>query len=141
MTARALAALLLAVALAVAGCASGEDSAGTGDGTPVSAAPTTGTTTPTGAGSATKSAIEVVIAVKDGMVSPPTHRVKIAKGATVRLLITSDVDDEVHVHGYDVEKELPAGQQADVQLVADQAGLFEVETHESGIQLVQLEVR
>lgn len=141
MTARALAALLLAAALAVAGCASGEDSAGTGDGTPVSAAPTTGTTTPTGAASATKSAIEVVIAVKDGMVSPPTHRVKIAKGATVRLLITSDVDDEVHVHGYDVEKELPAGQQADVQFVADQAGLFEVETHESGIQLVQLEVR
>ncbi len=57
------------------------------------------------------------------------------------LQVTSDVDDEVHVHGFDVEKPLDAGQTTTIELTADQQGVFEVETHESELLLVQLEVR
>ena len=42
------------------------------------------------------------------------------------------MDDELHVHGYDIEEELPAGKQATIDFTADQTGVFEVETHESG---------
>lgn len=93
-----------------------------------------------GSGS-TGTVTEIVVAVKDGTVAPKTHRVKVSKGAQVRLLVTSDVDDEVHVHGYDIEKEVSAGQTATVEFTADQTGVFEVETHESNLLLLQLEVK
>jgi hypothetical protein len=79
--------------------------------------------------------------VKGGKVDPPTRRVKVAKGSKVRLLVTSDKADQLHVHGYEIEKELPAGEQVTVDFTADQTGVFEMETHESGLQLAQLEVR
>ncbi len=81
------------------------------------------------------------MAVKGGKVEPPTHRVKVAKGTEVRLLVTSDKADELHVHGYEIEEELPAGEQVTVDFTADQAGVFEIETHETELQLAQLEVR
>ena len=60
-------------------------------------------------------------------------------GSQVRLTVTSDVDDEVHVHGYDIEKEVHAGQYRDVRLHRDQTGVFEVETHEPSKLLLQLQ--
>lgn len=78
---------------------------------------------------------------KDGKVSPPIRRVKIAQGSDVRLLVTSDVDEELHVHGYDIRQDLPAGQQATLDFIADETGVFEVETEKNGLELVQLEVR
>jgi len=59
----------------------------------------------------------------------------------VALTVTSDVADAVHVHGYDLQAALPAGKPAHLEFTADQVGLFEVETHETGLQLVQLVVR
>lgn len=81
------------------------------------------------------------MSVKDGAVSPKPHRVKVAKGSPVRILVSSDVDDEVHVHGYDIEREVSAGQSTTIDFTADQTGVFEVETHESGLLLLQLQVR
>ena len=81
------------------------------------------------------------MAVTDGKVEPKPHRVEVAKDSQVRLIVTSDVDDELHVHGYEVEAELEAGRPTTVELVADQTGIFEVETHESELELLQLEVR
>lgn len=85
--------------------------------------------------------VEVAVAVRDGEVHPATRRVEVAQGSRVRLVITSDVDDDVHVHGYDTETALEAGRSSTLDLVADQKGVFEVETHDSGLALVQLEVR
>ena len=85
--------------------------------------------------------VEVAVTVRDGEVHPPTRRVEVAEGSRVRLVVTSDVDDEVHVHGYDAEAELEAGRPSTLELVADQTGVFEVETHEGGLELVQLQVR
>lgn len=98
---------------------------------------------PGAAGSSTKSgqATDIVVAVKDGKVSPKTHRVKVAVGSSVRILVSSDVDDEVHVHGYDIEREISAGQSVTIEFTADQTGVFEVETHESDLLLLQLQVQ
>lgn len=133
LTARVAVPLLTAVALTASGCASG--------GTASPGTPSAGASSPSASAAPGVKGTEVVISVKGGAVSPPTHRVKVSKGSRVRLLITSDTADEVHVHGYDIEQKLPAGAQTTVAFVADEVGLFEVETHESGLQLVQLEVR
>ncbi|MGZ4591769.1 MAG: cupredoxin domain-containing protein [Actinomycetes bacterium] len=131
------AALLCAGAVITAGCASG--SAAPTTGSSASAQPDVSSTGST-SGSPSSKAVQISVSVKDGKVSPATHRVKIAKGSQVRLIVTSDVDDEAHVHGYEIEKELMAGQPTTIEFTADQQGLFEVETHESGLQLLQLEV-
>ncbi|MEU7784586.1 hypothetical protein [Amycolatopsis sp. NPDC049159] len=67
-------------------------------------------------------------------------RVEVAPGRAVRLEVTSDTADELHVHGYDKEVELTAGQPGSVSFTADVPGLFEVELHHSGAKLTQLRV-
>ena len=83
----------------------------------------------------------VNVSVRDGKVAPKPHRVDVKLGANVRLQVTSDVDDVLHVHGYDVEEPLDAGHTTTVELTADQPGVFEVETHETELELLQLAVR
>lgn len=145
-----LVALSCAGGLLLAGCASGSSG---GSVSPSRASGTTGATAATGSSSATSTAapgspsepvddaVEIVVSVRGGKVRPPLQRVKIDQGSEVRLILTSDVDDQVHVHGYDLGAELAAGRAVTVEFTADQAGLVEVETHESGLTLVQLEVR
>jgi cupredoxin-like protein len=141
VTRRTAVPLLLAVALLAAGCAAKDSAAG---GSPSPSTSSSGAATATAASPTATDRIkgtEIVVAVKNGKVSPPTHRVQVTKDTHVRLIVTSDKADEVHVHGYDIEKKLAPGQPTTIELDADQKGLFEVETHESGLQLVQLEVR
>ena len=120
--------LTISLVLLVSGCASS------------GSAPST--TTTSGASSPGRvKGTEIVVSVVNGKVSPPTHRVKMSKDTHIRLLVTSDKADEVHVHGYNIERPLAAGKQVTIEFVANQVGLFEIETHKSGLQLVQLEVR
>ncbi|MDG6104084.1 hypothetical protein Daura_12405 [Dactylosporangium aurantiacum] len=84
---------------------------------------------------------EVVVTVAKRKVTPPTGRVEVAKGSLVRITVTSDVADELHVHGYDRSLALPAGAPASLDLRADRTGLFEVETHATHLVLFQLVVR
>ncbi|MEV0986337.1 hypothetical protein [Streptomyces sp. NPDC049949] len=83
----------------------------------------------------------VTIAVRDGKVTPPPGRTELRRGERLALRVTSDRADTLHVHGYDKELALPAGQEATLVLTADRTGLFEVETHESRLVLTQLLVR
>ncbi|WP_234318354.1 cupredoxin domain-containing protein [Streptomyces sp. NRRL S-244] len=83
----------------------------------------------------------VTIAVRDGKVTPAPGRTELRRGERVALRVTSDRADTLHVHGYDKELALPAGQEATLVLTADRTGLFEVETHESRLVLTQLLVR
>jgi plastocyanin len=88
--------------------------------------------------SATGQRIEVEVA--GGQVSGDTGRVPVTAGEQVTLVITSDVADEVHVHGYDLEAELSPGQPAEITFAATIPGVFEVELHEAGTQLLSLQV-
>lgn len=65
------------------------------------------------------------------------------RGDTVRLRVTaSDADvTEIHVHGYDRELAVPAGESKTLTFTADLEGIFEVEDHHTGQLLAKLEVR
>ncbi|MFF9504300.1 hypothetical protein [Streptomyces sp. NPDC014656] len=81
------------------------------------------------------------IRVTGSTVTPAPSRVELRKGERITLRVTSDRADTVHVHGYDREAALAPGTPATLALTADRTGLFEVETHESGLVLTQLVVR
>lgn len=144
MRRRSPALLAAAVLLAVSACGSDRDSQAAAS--PTTPSPTGSTSAPPPSPSPTPSeeerdrAVEIRVSVADGKVKPATRRVEVGRDSQVRLLITSDVDDEVHVHGYDLAATLEAGRTTTVELVADQRGIFEVETHDSGLTLLQLQV-
>ncbi|WP_189973767.1 hypothetical protein [Streptomyces avidinii] len=97
--------------------------------------------TPTPAPAAEQADRTVTVTVRDGKVTPAPARTELRRGERVALRVTSDRADTLHVHGYDKELALPAGQEATLILTADRTGLFEVETHESNLVLTQLLVR
>ena len=83
----------------------------------------------------------ISVSISGGRVDPPVGRVEVGKGGTVRLTVTSDVPDELHVHGYDRRLTLEPGRAATLEFRADLTGLFEIETHGNHLLLVQLVVR
>ncbi|MFG2039602.1 hypothetical protein [Dactylosporangium sp. NPDC048998] len=84
---------------------------------------------------------DLVYTIAKRRANPPAGRVEVARGDVVRITVTSDEADQLHVHGYDVEIALPAGQPGTITLTADRTGLFEIETHKSHLVLFQLVVR
>ncbi|MFC8792864.1 hypothetical protein [Streptomyces cinereoruber] len=83
----------------------------------------------------------VTLTITGRTVQPPPSRIELKKGERLTLHVTSDRDDTLHVHGYDRELPLSAGTPAALTLTTDRTGLFEVETHGSGLVLTQLVVR
>ncbi|MET9379411.1 hypothetical protein ABZX98_35605 [Streptomyces sp. NPDC002992] len=83
----------------------------------------------------------VEITVTGTSVQPPPSRVELKKGEHLTLHVTVDRADTLHVHGYDRELPLAPGRPATLTLTVDRTGLFEVETHGSGLLLTQLVVR
>jgi hypothetical protein len=55
-------------------------------------------------------------------------------------VVRADVEDEVHLHGYDLSADVAPGQAARITFTADVAGEFEVELEELGIPLAELTV-
>jgi FtsP/CotA-like multicopper oxidase with cupredoxin domain len=98
---------------------------------------------PAGSGAAPAAeGLHVTATVSAGTVQTASPRVEVERGATVRITVTSDVADEVHVHGFgDPVLELTPGTPATLEVAADTDGLYEVETHDSGLLLFQLLVR
>jgi plastocyanin len=83
----------------------------------------------------------VEVEIAESRVSTDDDRVEVRRGDTVRIVVTSDVDDELHVHGVEQTAALVAGETAAVEFTVDETGLFEVETHEGDLLLFQLLVQ
>ena len=68
-------------------------------------------------------------------------RDSVSQGRIVVITVTSDVADEVHLHGYDLSADVAPGAPAVIRFTADVPGRFEVELENSGVQIAELEVR
>jgi hypothetical protein len=83
----------------------------------------------------------VNISVTVGKDSSPTREEKVKLNATVQIaLVNPTANDEFHLHGYDIEQALKAGEQGLLSFVADKAGRFELESHVTNAPLVTLVV-
>ena len=98
-------------------------------------------TTPPPAKDPTPAGRSITITIKGKKVTPAPSTVDLKKGETLTLVVTSDRDDEIHAHGFEVEGELKAGVPSTITITGTQAGLFEVETHEPPLRLLMIAVR
>ncbi len=57
------------------------------------------------------------------------ERIAVEKGDTVRLIVTSDASDEIHLHGYDITRTAAPGKPARFRFEANTEGVFEIESH------------
>jgi hypothetical protein len=62
------------------------------------------------------------------------------KGETVRFQVRSPEDEEVHVHGYDIKKDVKAGQTTPMSFKATIDGIFEIEFEHSAKQIAELRI-
>jgi len=128
--------------LAAAGCASSQPEPG-----PASDATTTETPgspqspTPGEQPSPRRDVLIIEATISGGAVQTDSERVEVELGKTVRLVVLSDANDELHVHGYELKRPVTAGKELMLEFVADIPGVFEVELEGAGLPLFELRVR
>ena len=66
--------------------------------------------------------------------------ITVKKGERVRFRARSAEADEVHVHGYDHSKDVPAGKTIEMSFKADIEGIFEIELEHAGKPIGELRV-
>ena len=85
--------------------------------------------------------ITATIVVSNGQPQGGLRHLTVKKGGTVDLAVTSNISDDVHVHGYDIEKPVKAGGTVKFHFKANMDGVFEVEVHKpTANQIASLEV-
>jgi heme/copper-type cytochrome/quinol oxidase subunit 2 len=62
------------------------------------------------------------------------------EGQTVRFRARSATDDHVHVHGYNIMKDAPAGQTITMSFKATITGIFEIEFEDAAKEIGSLKV-
>lgn len=154
--------LAAGVLLAAAGCTAGSDQATSPAGDPAGTPGPTAATSPTGPGTApqgsppqptsrespaataspTASDVRTItVRVVQGEVQGVERTVDVRQGERVRIEVTVDTADEVHVHGYDLFQQATPGTAVVVAFTADIPGAFEVELEGQGLILFELRVR
>lgn len=83
----------------------------------------------------------VRLQVAGGKVVGGVQRTKVAKGANVSLVVTSDVADEVHLHTYDKRAAVAAGGTVTLTFRATISGVFELELEKAGLLLTNVQVQ
>ena len=81
------------------------------------------------------------VRVRGGAPVGGVERIRAERGEIVRIAVTADATDEVHLHGYDIERPVGPGEPATLHFRADLEGIFELELHGSGTQIAEVEVR
>jgi pullulanase/glycogen debranching enzyme len=68
------------------------------------------------------------------------QKLRYTQGDQVRFQVRSPKADEVHVHGYDIERELKPNQTTTIAFKATINGIFDIEVHSTDQQIGQLTV-
>jgi hypothetical protein len=91
------------------------------------------------AGTATATATQTVV-VENGEPVGGIQELEFSAGDQIAFTVESDVADEVHVHGYDLMEDVPAGGSVEFSFPAEIEGIFEVELEGRGEQIAEVRV-
>jgi hypothetical protein len=80
------------------------------------------------------------VVIRDGAPVGGIQELEYDAGDQIRFEVRSDVADEVHVHGYDLMEEVPAGGTVSFDFPAEIEGIFEVELEGRREQIAELRV-
>jgi hypothetical protein len=112
-TSRALVAALLGLALVVAGCGSGSDA---------------------------PKKLDATVRVVDAKPVGGVQALDVKKGGSVHLVVQSDTADEIHIHGYDIHKDVPRNGSVTFDFPAKIDGGFVIELENHKQQIANLKV-
>ena len=130
LTFLAIAAVIAVVAVLVLAVAGGDDEQ------EATRAQSRATATPGAAATETPTPEPAPPLVTPGKVT----KLRFEQGDTVRFRVRADVADHVHVHGYDLMKDVEPGKTVTFSFPADITGIFEIELEDAGEQIAQLRV-
>ena len=135
---------LAASALALAGCGGGSSQADATTETTQATTPATTTTETITAETTTTSAPKprtITVVVEAGRPRGGIQRPTVDKGEKVVLVVRTDAGEEVHLHGYDIEKPVTPGTPVRISFTANLPGRFELELHHPDALLAVIEVK
>jgi hypothetical protein len=122
-------AVLVAVIAFVAVSPGGDDEDGSKQATETTATTATdGATTAKDSVTPSKPAAER-IQLRGGELVGGPKTIEVTKGERVRIVVSADAEDDIHLHGYDIERKVQPGKPARFNLVASIEGQFEMESH------------
>ena len=81
-----------------------------------------------------------VIEIQGGQPVGGVRELEVTQGEEIRFIVESDVDEEVHLHGYDVSMDVEAGGMVEFRVQADDQGLYEVELEHSVVPIAEISV-
>ena len=127
--------------IAMVGCGSNDSESASTDTTATETTTTTATTTTTTTTTTeVEKPTEVKVVVVDGAPRGGIVRATVNKDDQVVLVVTSDVADEIHLHGYDKAKDVAAGGTIRIPFKATIPGRFEAELESRGVQIAEISV-
>ena len=80
------------------------------------------------------------VEIFEGNVLGGLQRLEVAIGEFVEITVKSDVNDEVHLHVYDLRTKVSLKNPAIMRLEANIPGVFEAEMHSAGFRIFELKV-
>lgn len=82
----------------------------------------------------------VTVAIENGVPKGGIVRKSVDVGDRVILVVRSDVSDHIHVHGYDILRDLTPGRPTRLAFRAAIPGRFEVELEDRGVPIADITV-
>lgn len=80
----------------------------------------------------------VRVTVRDGTPVAGVRRVTVGKGRRVTLIVTSNVADHVHLHGYNIMRDVAPGMPARISFRATIVGTVEAELEDRRVPLARI---
>jgi hypothetical protein len=80
------------------------------------------------------------IVIRNGEPVGGIKKLEYSAGEQIRFEVQSDVADEVHVHGYDLMQDVPAGGTVSFDFPAEIEGIFEAELEGRKEQILEIQV-
>jgi hypothetical protein len=136
---RAIVALIGVVVIVVAFIviSGGDDSS---DDDSATTATTTTTTNDQGEKVETTEPKPETIEIKDGQPVGGVAELTFDKGDVMDIVVKSDEDAEIHLHGYDIPMDVEAGGKVEFNVPADIDGKFEMEIEETATPIAEITV-
>ena len=139
-----IAAVIAVVAIVVLTAGGGSDDTSTDDSANTSSQATaTPTATPSAAddeSTPTPTATPTPKPKPPLLVAGKVAKLRFEEGDTVRFRVRSDKPEHIHIHGYDIMKDVGAGETIDVAFKGDITGIFEIEFEDSAQEIAELRV-
>lgn len=80
------------------------------------------------------------ITIEAGKPVGGVKEIELKKGEVLNFRVKSDEEHEVHLHGYDLEKEVAAGGQVSFKLKASLDGIYEVELEDLKVPIAEVRI-